>query len=225
MAVNPTIEPFKPLLRDLSRWLNAADVRGAIIGGVAASIWGRPRTTRDVDVAVILDEDKWPVLFQAGQQCGFEPRLSDALEFAAQSRVLLMRHVASGIDVDLTFGILAFEHQMLKRAVSFQLNGKHFALHAGRFNRDESLSQARPRPRRHRKRARRATATQHCLRSPLRWRVGGFSRCTGNRFDTRKSPSATIEPPLSSAFAVKNGNFCRPESSETHRFTAFVELI
>ena len=128
MAVNPTIEPFKPLLRDLSRWLNAADVRGAIIGGVAASIWGRPRTTRDVDVAVILDEDKWPVLFQAGQQCGFEPRLSDALEFAAQSRVLLMRHVASGIDVDLTFGILAFEHQMLKRAVSFQLNGESILL-------------------------------------------------------------------------------------------------
>ena len=121
-------QPFKPLLKDLSRWLDTAGARGAVIGGVAASIWGRPRTTRDVDVTIVLDEEHWPTLLTMGQECGFEPRISDALEFASQSRVLLMRHAASGLDVDLTFGILAFEIQMLERAVPFQLNGEAILL-------------------------------------------------------------------------------------------------
>jgi len=128
MALPKPQQPFKPLLRDLARWMQRANVRGVIIGGVAASIWGRPRTTRDVDVTVILEEEKWPALFEAGQQCGFEPRLSDALEFAVGSRVLLMIHTASNIDVDLTFGALPFEHDMIERAVPLQLNGETIPL-------------------------------------------------------------------------------------------------
>jgi predicted nucleotidyltransferase len=127
-SLSPPLQPFKPLLKDLSCWLHQADVRGAIIGGVAASIWGRPRTMRDVDLTVILEEEKWPALFEAGLNAGFEPRLPDALEFATQSRVLLMRHTVSGLDVDLTFGLLAFEVKMLERAVLLQLNGENILL-------------------------------------------------------------------------------------------------
>lgn len=37
------------------------------------------------------------------------PRMEDALQFAKRTRVLLMRHTSSGIDLDITFGELAFE--------------------------------------------------------------------------------------------------------------------
>jgi hypothetical protein len=48
------------------------------------------------------------------------PRIDDALEFARRSRVLLMRHAGSAIDLDITFGGLSFEQSAVERgAVHF----------------------------------------------------------------------------------------------------------
>lgn len=40
---------LKSPLKDLLSWLKAAKAKGVIVGGVAASLLGRPRFTRDVD--------------------------------------------------------------------------------------------------------------------------------------------------------------------------------
>jgi hypothetical protein len=45
--------PLEPL-RDLLAWWKQARVRGMIIGGLAVSLLGRPRTTRDVDAVILL---------------------------------------------------------------------------------------------------------------------------------------------------------------------------
>jgi hypothetical protein len=107
------VAPLLSALRDLSAWLLATEVRGAVIGGVAASFLGRPRFTRDVDVMVLLDEERWADFLTAGEPFGFEPRLTDALAFARSARVLLMRHESSGIDIDVAFGILPFEEEAI----------------------------------------------------------------------------------------------------------------
>ena len=44
------------IFRDFVKWIKTEKVHGVIIGGVAASILGRPRVTRDVDSLVIIDE-------------------------------------------------------------------------------------------------------------------------------------------------------------------------
>ena len=59
----------------------------------------------------------------AGERFGFAPRLSDALAFAAASRVLLLRHAPSGVSVDLTFGALDFEREMIERAATLSVAG------------------------------------------------------------------------------------------------------
>ena len=115
--------PLFAALRDLSAWLEATQVPGAIIGGVAASLLGRPRLTRDVDAMVILDEGKWGEFLSAGKRLGFVPRLGDPLEFAQKARVLLVRHEASGIDVDVAIGGLPFEEETLARAARVEVGG------------------------------------------------------------------------------------------------------
>jgi hypothetical protein len=55
-------------LRDLVAWLQATHVSGVVIGGVAASLLGRPRVTRDVDAVVLLDESHWDAFLAAGTQ-------------------------------------------------------------------------------------------------------------------------------------------------------------
>ncbi len=69
-----------------------------VIGGLAVSLLGRPRLTRDVDVLLMLDEGRWPEFLATGARYGFVPRRSDSLSYARQNLGLLVRHEASGID-------------------------------------------------------------------------------------------------------------------------------
>ncbi len=52
----------------------------------------------------------------SGRTHGLEPRITDAIGFASRARVLLLRHVPTGIDVDVSFGGLPFEDEALIRA-------------------------------------------------------------------------------------------------------------
>jgi hypothetical protein len=116
----PKKEPLSALLqalRDLVRWLKSKQVPGVVVGGVAASILGRPRMTHDIDALVLLDEGHWEMFLIDGAKFGFVPRLTDCLNFAKKSRVLLVRHKSSEIDVDITFGALEFEKEAITRAV------------------------------------------------------------------------------------------------------------
>ncbi|MBM3457714.1 MAG: hypothetical protein FJX77_04185 [Armatimonadetes bacterium] len=94
--------------------------RGVIIGGVAMGLLGSGRTTEGVD-AVVLWSDQEPVrLIAAAAACGLEPRVDSAAEFAATSRVLLLRHSGSGIGVDISLGSLPFEEAMVAAATRVQ---------------------------------------------------------------------------------------------------------
>ncbi len=121
-AVGPVVRetppraPLADVLKDLVDWLAAAGVRGIVIGGVAASLLARPRFTRDVDVLVLLEDDRWEDFVASGAPLGFFPRRDGVLEFARRARVLLMRHAPSQIDVDVVIGTLPFEQEVVDRA-------------------------------------------------------------------------------------------------------------
>lgn len=71
------LTPLLAALRDLVAWFAAAHVSGLIIGGVAASLLGRPRVTRDVDAVVLLEESEWETFLSRGARHGFMPRVSN----------------------------------------------------------------------------------------------------------------------------------------------------
>jgi hypothetical protein len=96
-------------LADLMKWLDAMKMPSMVIGGVAASILGRPRLTQDVDALAIVPESDWAGALTGAARFGIVPRIDNALGFAGRSRVLLLRHTDSGIDLDITFGGLSFE--------------------------------------------------------------------------------------------------------------------
>jgi hypothetical protein len=126
-------DPLKPLLaalRDLVAWWGAQNVRGIVIGGVAASILGRPRATRDIGALVVLDPSRWDTFAASGPRHRFVPRIADALNFARRSHVLLLRHEPSGVDVDLTFGALPFEAASIARSRKVRLGGLNVPLPA-----------------------------------------------------------------------------------------------
>ena len=112
----------------MSEWLDSAAVPGAIIGGVAASVLGRPRLTQDIDVLVMLERQEWTPFLRAGRDFGFVPRIDDALDFAETSRVLLVLHQPSGIPIDVVLGALPLEDEIVRGARNLEIAGVRLPL-------------------------------------------------------------------------------------------------
>jgi len=119
-------DPLTPLLSalgDIAQWLRTGSYSGVVIGGVAASVLGRPRVTRDVDVLIWIEENRWEQFVRSGTKFGFGPRIHNCLEFARATRVLLMRHNPSHIDLDISLGALNFEKETVNRAHFHNIQG------------------------------------------------------------------------------------------------------
>lgn len=114
MSQNEHLAPLLAALKDLIAWFKAEKIPGVIIGGVAASILGRPRLTRDVDAMVLLDNDAWSGFLNIGKQFGFFPRHPDPIAFAEKKRMILVHHKPSGVDIDISVGMLPFELEVIK---------------------------------------------------------------------------------------------------------------
>ncbi len=115
----PFLEPLAAVQRLIDRFAG----RGTLIGGIAVSLLSRPRLTADLDVLLLLSIEDLPRLIEHATAEGFEPRISDACGFARQNRVVLLRHVASGVNVDISLGALPFEHEVVARSALCQLGG------------------------------------------------------------------------------------------------------
>lgn len=116
-------QAFLEVLADLTDWFTDSRISAMVIGGVAASLLGRPRATRDIDALVMLSEDKWAAALQSAQRHGIVPRIEEPLAFARKTRVLLLRHVDSGVDLDIILGRLPFEEDAIGRSKCHDLGG------------------------------------------------------------------------------------------------------
>ncbi len=111
-----SITPFLAPIQALQYLLSKFNDQGVIIGGVAVSLLGTPRYTVDIDAVVLLSIEELPHLIQEAAAQGIFPRIADPITFAHKNKILLLRHTASGIDIDLSLGMLPFEFEMVKRS-------------------------------------------------------------------------------------------------------------
>lgn len=120
---DPVPSSLLAALADLVKWLDATQMPSMIIGGVAASVLGQPRLTQDIDVLAIFPDANWAAAMAGAVRFGIVPRIDDALGFARRSRVLLLRHTESGIDLDISFGGLSFEHAAVANSEAHSVGG------------------------------------------------------------------------------------------------------
>ncbi len=110
-------------LADLMKWLDAANIPSMVIGGIAASVLGQPRLTQDVDALAVLPEGQWANALSTAAHHGILPRIESPLDFARRSRVLLLRHAESQIDIDVIFGGLDFERAAIENSRTHDVGG------------------------------------------------------------------------------------------------------
>ena len=110
-------------LDDLTRWLDAINTPAIIVGGVAVSFLGRPRFTQDIDALAMIAEAEWEAALAAAPAHGLVPRIENPVEFARRTRVFLLRHVQSAIDVDVILGGLPFEQTAVDHGQIYEVGG------------------------------------------------------------------------------------------------------
>ena len=84
---------------------------------------GRPRLTQDVDALVLLPEGEWAKALSSANNHGIVPRIEDPLGFARRSRMLLLTHTSSNINIDIALGGLSFEMEAVDRSQTHEMNG------------------------------------------------------------------------------------------------------
>jgi Nucleotidyltransferase of unknown function (DUF6036) len=97
-----------------------------IIGGIAASILGKPRTTLDADVVVMIPQDNVADLIEKFRLHGFKISESSIEKLINRLKRLLPVKVRFGkaFSVDVRVASYSIDKEAIKRAVSVQLFGK-----------------------------------------------------------------------------------------------------
>lgn len=124
LEIRPLIEPLV-VLRKL---LEKSGCQWMIIGGVAVSLLGKPRFTADIDAVLLIEDEDLPKFLKIAKRLGFEARIKDAVEFAQENKVLLLKHVKTGTNVDLSLGILPFEEEAVRRSKRLKIDNIAFNL-------------------------------------------------------------------------------------------------
>jgi hypothetical protein len=88
------------------------------IGGLALQRWGEPRETVDVDLSLLAGFGQ-EQLFSQELLKHFEPRISNAADFARERRVLLLRST-NGVGLDVALAALPYEELMIHRSSNFE---------------------------------------------------------------------------------------------------------
>jgi predicted nucleotidyltransferase len=104
---------------EIAAFLEERSIDYVILGGLAVQHWGEPRATHDIDVTIMVPQERLEQFAQEILQ-RFRPRLPDALDFALRHRVLLVES-ASGVPIDIALGIPGYEEEVMRRAVRVNL--------------------------------------------------------------------------------------------------------
>ena len=119
------MNPLWPTLRRIVADLAAADARFAVVGGLAAGSRTEPRFTRDVDLAVAVEDDSdAETLVRELLAPGY--RAVSVLEQEATGRLSTVRllppdGVSAGAGVDLLFASCGIEPEIVAAAEHIQL--------------------------------------------------------------------------------------------------------
>lgn len=118
------IKNLSSSLYSVQKLIEQFDGKGIFIGGLAVAVFGEPRFTADTDAMFLLSNEDLPEFVSSAEKLGLIRRIPDVIKFAEKSRVILLRHESSGIDVDILMGMLPFEVEAIERSQEVQL-GSH----------------------------------------------------------------------------------------------------
>jgi len=104
------------VLAALAAAMRDGGFRWYLFGAQAASLWGRPRFSGDVDVTIAISQSDLPEFIRVMQTSGFKLRFDDR-EFMERARVFPFLHEPTSYPIDVVLAGPGLEEEFLSRAV------------------------------------------------------------------------------------------------------------
>jgi predicted nucleotidyltransferase len=105
---------FKKLLKKIANELNTHNIPYMVIGGQAVLLYGEPRLTKDIDIALGIGIDGLKDINSIIQKLNLKALVNEG--FVQKTMVLLAIDEKTGIRVDFIFSFSLYEKQAIKRA-------------------------------------------------------------------------------------------------------------
>jgi hypothetical protein len=93
-----------------------------IIGGQAVLLYGTPRLTRDIDITLGVDTDKFKLIEGVCSKSGLKILPENPEDFARETKVLPAEESKLKIRVDFIFSFTPYEAQAIKRTKEIVMN-------------------------------------------------------------------------------------------------------
>jgi len=113
---------IKNLIKKIAFNLDKEKVSYMIIGGQAVLLYGSPRLTRDIDITLGVDTDKFPLIEKICKKLKLKILPKDAEAFARETKVFPSEEQNLKIRIDFIFSFTSYERKAIKRATNVFIN-------------------------------------------------------------------------------------------------------
>lgn len=116
MLPNKHLNEFEKTLLKIDSTLKKHSVEYTIIGGLAAIIYGRLRTTEDIDITLLAEIDALDKLYDI-IIAHYTPLLKDSKEFFKRNYVLPVIDTETNVKLDFAAGLSGFDKKVIERRI------------------------------------------------------------------------------------------------------------
>ena len=113
------IEEF---IKKIAQCLDKDKIPYMIIGGQAVLLYGTPRLTRDIDITLGIDTDKFLLIERICRKLELKILPEDPEDFARETKVLPAEEPKLRIRVDFIFSFTEYEAQAIKKTKEVMMN-------------------------------------------------------------------------------------------------------
>jgi predicted nucleotidyltransferase len=107
---------IEKLIKKTALHLDQQKIPYMIIGGQAVLLYGRPRLTRDIDITLGVDTDKYESIEDVCKKLKLRILVENPKDFAQDTKVLPTEEPDSKVRIDFIFSFTPYEEQAIKNA-------------------------------------------------------------------------------------------------------------
>lgn len=113
---------IEKLLHKIAQTLDEKNIPYMIIGGQAVLLYGSPRLTRDIDITLGVDTDKFFLVNRICKELGLNILPENPEDFVKETKVLPADEPESRMRVDFIFSFTPYETQAMQRIQKVLIN-------------------------------------------------------------------------------------------------------